>query len=110
MKEIEKIEEVEMLKDQKDVIDELIKIEKYKNELITNQEYNSKVQNFINETVNKYRYKIEVMNYYNKKDGTDDVNGNQYNTLNTLKEMILQYSLAKFGEEFYKKLINKKYA
>lgn len=83
MKEIEKIEEVEVLKDQKDVIDELIRIEKYKNELIANQEYNSEVQNFINETVNKYRYKIEVMNYYNKKDGTDDVNANQYNTLNT---------------------------
>lgn len=106
MKEIEKLEEVEVLKDQKDVIDELIRIEKYKNELIANQEYNSEVQNFINETVNKYRYKIEVMNYYNKKDGTDDVNGNQYNALNTLKEMILQYSLAKFGEEFYKNLIN----
>ena len=92
MKEIEKLEEVEALKDQKDVIDELIRIKKYKNELIANQEYNSEVQNFINETVNKYRYKIEVMNYYNKKDGTDDVNGNQYNTLKLIYAYLLIYS------------------
>ena len=104
---MKKIKEIEILKDQQDVIDELIRIEKYKNKLMGNQQYNFEIQNFINELVNKYRYKIEVMNYYSNMNGTDDVNENQYNTLNTLEEMILQYSLIKFSEKFYKNLINK---
>lgn len=106
MKEFEKIENQEMIKDQEDVIEELIRIEKYQKELNFNSNYNLEIQEFIKKIINKYRLKIEVNMYYNNTDGHDDINGKQYDILERLKEMILQYSLVKFGEDFYKKLIN----
>ena len=104
IEDLKRIEEANDINDQKEVINEMIKIQEYKSYLYCNPRYSYEVQNFIIEIINKYRSKEEVKIYYNKPGG-DNIDGNQYNTLCSLEGMITQYALVKFGEEFFKKYI-----
>lgn len=84
-------------KDKKEIFEELSKINKYKNYLLTNKTTSGEIQKFIIDTINKYREKIEVANYYTKP--KDEISGNQYDTLCTLEAMIRQYVIIKYIEK-----------
>ncbi len=104
--DIENAKKINDLKEQRDIIDEIIKIKEYKDFLLVNPEYNnSTIQDFIKNITNKYRSKLEVNNYYTNEPGKDDIYGNQYNTLCTLENMIGQYVTVKFGEDVFKKML-----
>ncbi len=95
-------EEIENIKDAKEVFDELSSIEEYLKDISMKGYYNSNAQDFIDRTINKYRYKVEVFNFY-MRNGSDDTSMNQYDTLMILKRMIRQYASIKFGESFLPK-------
>ena len=93
--------DIEKLREQKDIIDDLIKIENYKNQLEIHRNCNEEIQRFICDIVEKYRYRIEVKNYYMNQNNADNVKGSQYETLLVLKSMVMQYALIKHGKTMF---------
>lgn len=88
------IENSDDKKEQLEVLYEIEKIYKYKNELQLNNYKYDEIQKFITDVINKYRYKIEVKNFYNAPVGQDIVS-NQYDTLCVIEQMICQYAVTK---------------
>lgn len=84
-------------KDKKEIFEQLSKINKYKNYLLTNKTTSDEIQKFIIDIINKYREKIEVANYYTKPN--DEISSNQYDTLCILEAMIRQYVIIKYIEK-----------
>ena len=92
------------LKEQRELIDELLKIERYKKSTFGKSERNAEVQDFIDEIVNKYRGEAETKNYYNNPIGKDSSHwDSQFDTLCSLEKMLRQYAIIKFGEDFFDK-------
>lgn len=85
------------VKDKKEVLEELSRINKYKNYLLTTKTTSDEIQKFIIDTINKYREKVEVANYYTKP--KDEISSNQYDTLCALEIMIKQYVMIKYIEK-----------
>lgn len=86
-------------KEKNEIISDMKKIEDYKLLVLNNRVFNNEVQSFIEKIINKYRYKVEVINFYNSPDGKDNINCNQYVTLSTLEQMIIQYITIKYIKE-----------
>ena len=100
MDEKEKLSE---LKEQKETLEDFIKVNEYLNQLNAFPGYSEKIEQFINKTINKYRLKPEVANFYIGNGGTNRVVYSQFNTLIAIKDMITQFALVKFGEEFLRR-------
>lgn len=83
-------------KEKSEIIDECVKINKYKIYLLQhNNESSNEMEQFIQKTIDKYRKKIEVKSYYNSFSGKDELDENRYQLLCTIERMIYDYTIKK---------------
>ena len=74
----------------KEVIDELIKISEYKIYLLENKKSNSEIDEFIDDVMEKYKDEPIVSEYYSK-DNYDIPSYNKYYYLGMIENMIIKY-------------------
>jgi len=91
------------LNEQRETLEDYINVNEYLNQLSVFPSYSVEIEQFINKTITKYRLKPEVANFYISNGYTSGKVYSQFNTLITIKDMITQFALIKFGEEFLRR-------
>lgn len=76
-------------KEKKEITDELIKINEYKNYYLVCRTATSEMDKFIKETIDKYRSKIIVKDFYCADN--ENLNIDRYELLCTIERMIYNY-------------------
>ena len=91
------------LNEQRETLEDYIKVNEHLKQLSVFPGYSVEIEQFINKTITKYRLKPEVANFYIGNGDTNRGVYSQFNTLITIKDMITQFALIKFGEEFLRR-------
>lgn len=84
-------------KEQSECFEEFFQVQRYKNDIFCRRENPIEIQNFINKIVDKYSSKPEVQNFYTSN-GNNNAHMNQYDTLDCIERMLLQYASVKGAE------------